>query len=260
MLNVLRAIARRFEWLRSACDYIAIRAGFILIDGGGKLKIKRLKISQRSAYRPVYQPWATAEFLESYDKTSQRSLLTKNAKWNLVALARQTKSLPGELWECGVYRGGTARMLVKVAKEFAEHSGTQKLLRLFDTFDGMPDSIKTNDIFEAGAFSDTSQNTVADYVGDINSTVFHKGFIPDSFEGLEGSLISFAHVDVDIEASVLECCNFIYPRLVKGGIILFDDYGFAACPGARHSVDRFFYGKPEEPFVLPTGQAFVIKI
>ena len=39
--------------------------------------------------------------------------------------------------------------------------------------------------------------------------------------------------------------------------MIFDDYGFPTCPGARQAVDEFFADKREVPFVLPTGQAVV---
>jgi len=83
--------------------------------------------------------------------------------------------------------------------------------------------------------------------------------MPATFAEREKARIAFAHVDVDIYRSVLDCCEFIYPRLVQGGFMLFDDYGFASCPGARRAVDEFFLDAPETPIVLGTGQAFVIK-
>ncbi len=41
---------------------------------------------------------------------------------------------------------------------------------------------------------------------------------------------------------------------------MFDDYGFASCPGARRAVDEFFVDKPERPLGLQTGQALVVKL
>lgn len=41
--------------------------------------------------------------------------------------------------------------------------------------------------------------------------------------------------------------------------MVFDDYGFLSCPGAKLAVDQFFSDKPEYPCHLPTGQCFVIK-
>jgi hypothetical protein len=42
--------------------------------------------------------------------------------------------------------------------------------------------------------------------------------------------------------------------------MVFDDYDFPSCPGARIAVDEFFFDKPEFPIVLPSGQCVVIKI
>ena len=65
---------------------------------------------------------------------------------------------------------------------------------------------------------------------------------------------------VDIRQSVLDCCEFVYPRMVPGGVLVFDDYGFLTCPGARAAVDEFFSDKPEHALVLHTGQAIVFKL
>jgi O-methyltransferase len=41
--------------------------------------------------------------------------------------------------------------------------------------------------------------------------------------------------------------------------MVFDDYGFASCLGARDAVDAFFAGSPAVPLVLPIGQALVFR-
>jgi O-methyltransferase len=48
--------------------------------------------------------------------------------------------------------------------------------------------------------------------------------------------------------------------MVTGGIMIFDDYGFLSCPGAKLAVDEYFADKPVYPCRLPTGQCFVIKL
>ena len=52
--------------------------------------------------------------------------------------------------------------------------------------------------------------------------------------------LAFAHIDVDLYRSVLDCIEFAYPRLVAGGLIVFDDYGFPSCARARQAVDQAF--------------------
>ncbi len=136
-------------------------------------------------------------------------------------------------------------------------------LHLFDTFAGMPETDTIHDLHQEGDFADTSLEAVLKHV---NSAVrnasfinFHQGYIPDTFSGLEQHEIAFAHIDVDIYKAIHDCCDFIYPRLQNGGFIVFDDYGFGSCPGARTAVNEFFSDKPEQPLILPTGQAIVFR-
>jgi len=72
--------------------------------------------------------------------------------------------------------------------------------------------------------------------------------------------VSFAHIDLDLYQGVFDTLAFVYPRMPAGGVIVFDDYGFASCPGARRAVEEFFDDKPEKPLALHTGQAVVHKL
>lgn len=123
----------------------------------------------------------------------------------------------------------------------------------------MPETDPQRDILKEKDLGDTSLAEVSAFVGPDATVEYHPGVIPATFDGLETLTFAFSHVDVDIYRSVRDCCEFIYPRTMRGGIILFDDYGIAACPGARQAVDEFFRDKPEYPLVLHTGQAIVIR-
>ena len=85
------------------------------------------------------------------------------------------------------------------------------------------------------------------------------GKFPETSNIINNNVFSFVHVDVDVYKSVMDCCLFFYPRLMKGGILLFDDYGDYSCPGAKIAVDQFFDDKSEYPIYLPTGQCVVLK-
>jgi O-methyltransferase len=209
-------------------------------------------------YRPLFSPWlGYGGFADLAARIAPHSLVSADRLWVLHSLARQALELPGNFWECGVYKGGTAKMLAELlAGEPAE--GRQ--LRLFDTFDGMPETDPDKDLHRRGDFSDTSLAAVKKTVGEGDHVGFYPGFIPETFVGLQDERIAFAHVDVDIYQSVMDCCSVIHPRLVPAGIMIFDDYGFPTCPGARAAVDAFFADKGEVPLVLPTGQAVVIKL
>jgi O-methyltransferase len=212
-------------------------------------------------YTPLFSPWnGYGDFSRDYSIASPYTLVTADRCYVLLTLARQAAALQGQWIECGVYRGGTAMMLAK-----AIHDGKlDTVLHVFDTFAGMPETDIKIDLHRKGDFADVSLREVKPRIlsacgGDEKTISFHPGLIPDTFKGCGVDRISFAHVDVDIFSSVLDCCEFIYPRLVQGGFLVFDDYGFPTCPGARKAVDQFFADKPEIPLILQTGQAIIVK-
>jgi O-methyltransferase len=214
-------------------------------------------IPDAELYQPVFSPWlGGGDFKEYYDLAAPRTLVSPERCHVLYTLVRHSISLPGDIWECGVYRGGTAAMIAAMLNHYAP----QKRLYLFDTFEGMPATDSSKDLHQKGDFCDTSIELVSAYIGLIKQCVFRKGLIPDTFKGLENSAIAFAHIDVDIYKSTVDCLDFMWPRLSPGGFVVFDDYGFATCPGAREAVDTWFSKKPEVPLVLPTGQALVAKL
>ncbi len=86
----------------------------------------------------------------------------------------------------------------------------------------------------------------------------YKGWIPERFEEVADIRFCFLHIDVDIYQPTRDALRFFYERMNPGGLILFDDYGYTTAPGERLAVDEFFADKPEEPILLPTGQAFVL--
>jgi O-methyltransferase len=216
------------------------------------------RIPDVELYRPLFTPWARrGPFQDLLARIRPYTLITPDRLHVLYTLAQQASLLDGEFWECGVYRGGTAMLLASVL-EPSSVGAAEPRLRLFDTFKGMPEVDDDRDLHGAGDFADTSAAGVLARVGGERAARVHEGFMPATFAGLELSRIAFAHVDVDIYRSMLEACAFIYPRLVRGGFMVFDDYGMPSCPGARQAVDEFFRGLPEQPLVLPTGQAVVV--
>ena len=195
-----------------------------------------------------------------FRKAGTNTLVSPDRCYVLYSLARQALSVKGDFWECGVYKGGTAAMVAEIISRLAPDAAIpDHKLRLFDTFSGMPDTNPERDLHKKGDFSDVSLNEVRGVVGHDELVSYHQGLMPQTFEGLERSQIALAHVDVDIYQSVLDCCQFIFPRLAVGGFMIFDDYGFPSCPGARSAVDEYFRGGQTYPLVLPTGQALVFK-
>jgi O-methyltransferase len=219
-------------------------------------------IPNADLYRPLYSPWfggGDRAFREIYEPIRPYSLVSSDRCYLLYTAARQAaRTNPdAEWWECGVYKGGTAMLLASLIERVAPRD-QWITLRLFDTFEGMPETDPTRDLHQAGDFADTDLRSVRARVPQPFVHV-HPGFIPTTFSELGDARIALAHIDVDLYTSILDCCRFIYPRMLPGAFMIFDDYGFPSCPGARQAVDEFFADKREAPFVLPTGQALVCR-
>ena len=207
-------------------------------------------------YLPNFTAWlALPDFRKYFEIASSHTLLNAQGCYNIYSFLSQALFLEGDVWECGVYKGGTAALMANMIRDKAP----QKNLLLFDTFEGMPKTNEEFDWHKEGDFADTSIETVKKFVGNEEIARYHQGFIPDTFKGLEGAKICFAHIDVDIYQSVHDSIAFIWPRLSIGGFVIFDDYGQPSCAGARKAVDEYFSDKPVVPYNLPEGKALVIK-
>jgi O-methyltransferase len=242
--------------IRDAALAILRRLGYLLVRVESPAPPPGVaEIPDAECYQPFFTPWLRdVEFNKVFSLIAPSTIVSIDRCYTLWTLAAQALRGEGEFLECGVYKGGTARLLAEVVQRF----GAQKRIHLFDTFQGMPATTEV-DLHQEGDFVDTSIREVETLIGRFKNVVLHPGRIPETFRGIESVSVAFAHVDVDIFQSDLDCCEFIYPRLVPGGVMIFDDYGFATCPGARMAVDSFFADKPERPLILPNAQAVVIR-
>ena len=250
-------LARR--WLTRAVKRVLLASGYELRSAARVASIPDGEYYRPfHSYVPLFSPWyGYGECKQFLDVAASYTLVSPDRLYILYSLAKHALYLGGEFWECGVYKGGTARMLAEIIRSKG-NSGTK--LRLFDTFEGMPETDAGKDLHRKGDFADTTLKRVREVVGNDDMIEFRKGIIPSTFEGTEDVKIAFAHVDVDIYSSVLACCEFIYPRLVDGGIIVFDDYGQPTCPGARRAVDEYCGRIPAPAIALPTAQAILVKL
>jgi O-methyltransferase len=165
---------------------------------------------------------------------------------------RGTTHLNGEIWECGVWRGGTSLYMACLF-------GKDRTYRLFDTFAGMPCK-SVYDSVNIGEMKDCDYNEVVKLFKDYTNCHIYKGIIPFTFDGLQDCKISVAHIDVDNYDSVKACIEFIYPRMEKDGYIIIDDYNDQGCRGAKIAIDNFFSDKPEKVIGGNGPQVYFIKL
>lgn len=178
------------------------------------------------------------------------SLIVPEKLERLRTLLLSTQHLQGDIVEVGVYKGGSAKVLV-------ENAGDSRVF-LFDTFAGMPHHDKALDgRWGVGSFSDTSVESIRQmFAGNERVSVYAGVFPVDTGDFLDGARLRFVHLDCDNYGSYTAALEFLYEMVVPGGILVFDDYGEDCCPGATAAVDEFFLGHAQ---VVIDGTAYVVK-
>ena len=159
----------------------------------------------------------------------------------------------GDIAEIGVYRGHTATLLA----DFARRIGVN--LYLLDTFEGFAASDLTGvDAQQQVQFSDTSLDSVRNFVGEANVS-FIKGYFPETASDLPThGVYSIVHIDCDLYSPILAALEYFYPRLTEGGFLVIHDYSSLWWPGAEQAVDEFFADKPEWIVPMPDISGSVI--
>lgn len=212
-----------------------------------------------SVFAPTLVDYRRSDIVEATAKrilSRDMQAINSKANWRTLELAYlATRHMEGEIWEAGVYQGVTALALANCVREYGPGDSQ---LRLFDTYEGMPDTDAAKDLHSKGDFANTSLDAVKDLVGGGLQVSYHKGVIPATFAGLEHSRVRLVHIDLDIYHPILATLEFCYPRMDRG-IFVFDDYGTPTCPGALEAVDKFFAGRTETVFTFATGQALAVK-
>lgn len=213
-----------------------INPAFILPDHGRRLE-------EDDPFRTAFY-----RFFPTHTNTMDR----KYAVWQLAQLAA---ALPGEMAEVGCYTGATAWFLAeRLAQANKGHT-----LHLFDSFTGLSKpGDRDGDYWKEGALS-ASEDIVRQNLAPFPFVHLHAGWVPDRFAEVAEKRFSLVHIDVDLYQPTRDSAAFFYERLVPGGLMICDDYGFNTCPGATAAFDEVLAGKPEPIINLPTGGAYIIK-
>ena len=150
-------------------------------------------------------------------------------------------NIAGDVVECGTAKGGSAALLALAL----DASGSDRLLWIFDTFEGMPEpSANDPDLHLAEKYVGTCRGTIEEVttlfreLDVLQRTRMVKGMFQDTLSAAPIERIALLHIDGDWYDSVKACLQHFYDRVSPGGIVQIDDYGY--WEGARKAVDDFF--------------------
>lgn len=202
-----------------------------------------------------YSPWINdKEFIAKFELAHTHTLVDIYRCYELYILAKQSAVLDGEMVEVGVWRGGTAALIASAIPN--------KKMYLFDTFTGVAKAdVMYDTLYSGGEHSDASVENVIELFEKFSLDCYiHTGIFPDDTLGGLPKKISFAHIDVDTYESAKGSFFSIWPRIVKSGIIVFDDYGFFGCEGVSQAVNEIFMTVDDAVMVHNlNGHALIIK-
>jgi len=177
-------------------------------------------------------------------------LLTDDEASRIYYAVKATEKINGDIAEVGFYQGGSAKLICE-AKE-------DKNLHLFDTFEGLPSPTEIYENKLCGGEMKASLESGKQYLAGYRNVYFYKGVFPETAQAVEDKRFSFVHLDVDLYKSTLDCLNFFYPRMKKGGIIMVHDY--PSMEGVRRACEEFFRDKPESIIRVSNNQCMIVKL
>lgn len=188
-----------------------------------------------SDYAKHLRDAAFVETSKAADAYTLCDVLRRHELWSLV---RQTAKLaPGNYLEVGVWRGGTGLVIAEATRRFQ----TGGRLYLADTFAGVVKASAADSSYFGGEHADTSEELVRELLKrhGHDDVILLKGIFPDETHGaVEGSL-RLVHVDVDVYQSAKDVVEWCFDRLVAGGVIVFDDYGFLSWSGVTRLCEEY---------------------
>ena len=173
----------------------------------------------------------------------------------LVWAAEHAVNLEGDFVECGVWKGFCSAVIADYL-DFGELSRT---FYLYDTFEGIPAEYDTekhdSPLFaEEGLF----ENVVQRFQRHPNVRVV-KGAVPQSFAEAAPEKIAFLHLDMNSSKSEIEALEVLFDRIVPGGVIVFDDYGWTGYVAQQLAEDAFMAERGYKILEVPSGQGLLLK-
>lgn len=170
--------------------------------------------------------------------------------------------IPGDIVECGVWRGGS---MMAAALALMARGDTSRHLYLFDTFEGMSEPTDRDRSVDGESAQAQLQRTtraamvwavasLEDVQANLSSTGyprekihFVRGKVEDTIPATLPERIALLRLDTDWYESTLHELRHLYPLLARHGVLIIDDYGH--WQGARQAVDEYFADSREPVFL-----------
>lgn len=195
-----------------------------------------------------------------YRVHSDSSMIHRYKYIDNLSLCRSCAGIPGDIVECGTWRGGMSGGMAQVLP------GRRSVL--FDSFQGLPaaghhDGSTAHQWIEDGKLLEAPKAAAEKSMQRSGSTDYEiiEGWFTDSVPlyASEKRSICLLRLDGDWYESTLTCLQYLFPLVSDGGIVIFDDYGhWEGCTRAVHHY-LATNDRPEPILHSRYGVAFLVK-
>ncbi|MCC7530719.1 MAG: class I SAM-dependent methyltransferase [Candidatus Melainabacteria bacterium] len=192
-------------------------------------------------------------FIEHYISGSAITMLPMARIENLRNCIINTieRSVPGDLIETGVWRGGATIFMRAILKAYEV---SDKIVWVADSFEGLPEPDAELNPIEHKAYSGPVMTKVYKHFavgleevkrnfaayGLLDDQVrFLKGWFKDTLPNAPIKSLSVIRLDGDFYESTLDSLNNLYPKLSRGGYVIIDDYGEESWTECKRAVEEF---------------------
>ena len=149
------------------------------------------------------------------------------------------RNVPGDLIECGAWRGGSCILMRAVLKAYGN---TDRTVWVADSFEGLPKFDQETyaedaKIWEGGEMAVSIEEVKQNFerYGLLDSQVrFLKGFFVDTLPDAPVQHLSVLRLDADLYESTTQALDYLYPKVSPGGYVIVDDYNLPAAKQAIH--------------------------
>lgn len=189
-------------------------------------------------------------------------LANYDIQWRIFVLcwaAAHARHLEGDFVDCGVNTGFCARAVIN----YVNFSSLNKKYYLMDTFAGMDPKYSSE--YEMNRSSLLGYDKQGDVYEKVKQTFqgfnveIVKGSIPDTLPRVTSSKVAYLSVDMNCVQPEVEALEYFWDKMVSGGVIILDDYGYPGCIEQKQAHDAFARSKDVMVLALPTCQGLIIK-